>query len=153
MKKPQSKVQTQGKSNIKFTSRAENARESNQYLLPHHTGPITNLWTRFGCKTRSFFFNYAKTVSFSFFQVQALLSNDAWEEMMVAEVGNKLSQRQKSWEKKTQERRRRRKRQNLLIKKRLGVQAQSICVPFSFHVYMRFERETDKKDGNLIWSL
>ena len=78
LKKPQSKVQTQGKSNIKFTSRAENAKESNQYLLPHHTGPITNLWTGFGCKTHGFFFCYAETVSFSFFRVQALPSNDAW---------------------------------------------------------------------------
>ena len=78
MKKPQSKVQTQGKSNIKFTFRAENARESNQYLLPHHTGPTTNLWTGFGCKTHSFFFYYVETISFSFFWVQALPSNDAW---------------------------------------------------------------------------
>ena len=78
MKKPQSKVQTQGKSNIKFTSRAENARESNQYLLPHHTGPTTNLWIGFGCKTHSFFFYYAETISFSFFRVKALSSNDAW---------------------------------------------------------------------------
>ena len=79
MKKPQSKVQTQGKSNIKFTSRVENARESNQYLLPHHTGPTTNLWTEFGCKTHSFFFCYPKTIfSFSFFRVQVLPINDAW---------------------------------------------------------------------------
>ena len=78
MKKPQSKVQTQGKSNIKCNSRAENARESNQYLLPHHTRPTTNLWIGFGCKTHSFLFYYAKTISFSFFRVQALPSNDAW---------------------------------------------------------------------------
>ena len=62
MKKPQSKVQTQEKSNIKFTSRAENARESNQYLLPHHTGPqpiselglVVRLTTSFSVMLRPF---------------------------------------------------------------------------------------------------
>ena len=35
----------------------------------------------------------------------------------------------------------------------LGYRSKHMCVAFFFHVYMRFERETDKKDGNWISSL
>ena len=31
-----------------------------------------------------------------------------------------------------------------------GTGSKHMCVAFFFHLYMRFERETDKKDGNLI---